>query len=78
MQKDTQILQKQPGSDMWTSLVEDFRVKTSALPESVKVLKGNDPAYGVRCIELYGRLDLSTSFYKSSGWKYCLLRQSAG
>lgn len=61
MQKDTQILQKQPGSDMWTSLVEDFRVKTSALPESVKVLKGNDPAYGVRCIELYGRLDLSTS-----------------
>lgn len=64
MQKDTQILQKQPDSDMWTSLVEDFRVKTSALPESVKVLKGNDPAYGVRCIELYGRLDLSTSSLK--------------
>ena len=61
MQKDSQILQKQPGFDMWTSLVEDFRVKTSALPENVKVLKGNDPAYGVRCIELYGRLDLNTS-----------------
>ena len=61
MQKDSQILQKQPDSDMWTSLVEDFRVKTSALPENVKVLKGNDPAYGVRCIELYGRLDLNTS-----------------
>lgn len=55
---------KTPDSDMWTSLVEDFRVKTSALPESVKVLKGNDPAYGVRCIELYGRLDLSTSSLK--------------
>ena len=61
MQKDSQILQKQSGFDMWTSLVEDFRVKTSALPENVKVLKGNDPAYGVRCIELYGRLDLNTS-----------------
>lgn len=61
MQKDSQILQKQPGFDMWTSLVEDFRVKISALPENVKVLKGNDPAYGVRCIELYGRLDLNTS-----------------
>lgn len=29
MQKDSQILQKQPDSDMWTSLVEDFRAKTS-------------------------------------------------
>lgn len=64
MQKDSQILQKQPDYDVWTSLVEDFRVKTSALPENVKVLKGNDPAYGVRCIELYGRLDLSTSSLK--------------
>lgn len=59
-----QILQKQPDYDMWTSLVEDFRVKTSALPENVKVLKGNDLAYGVRCIELYGRLDLNTSSLK--------------
>lgn len=64
MQKDIQILQKQPDYDMWTSLVEDFRVKTSALPENVKVLKGNDLAYGVRCIELYGRLDLNTSSLK--------------
>lgn len=51
--------------DMWTSLVEDFRVKTSVLPENVKVLKGNGPAYGVRCIELYGRLDLNTSSLKT-------------
>lgn len=40
MQKDSQILQKQPDSDMWTSLVEDFRAKTSVLPENVKVFKG--------------------------------------
>lgn len=64
MQKDSQILQKQPDYDMWTSLVEDFRVKISALPENVKVLRGNGPAYGVRCIELYGRLDLNTSSLK--------------
>ncbi len=64
MQKDSQILQKQPVSDMWTSLVEDFRVKTSALPESVKVLKGSVPGYGAKCIELYGKLDLNTSSLK--------------
>lgn len=64
MQKDSQILQKQPISDMWISLVEDFRVKTSALPESVKVLKGSVPGYGAKCIELYGKLDLNTSSLK--------------
>ena len=64
MQKDSQILQKQPDSDMWTSLVEDFRVKISALPENVKVLKANVPGYGVKCTELYGRLDLNTSSLK--------------
>ena len=61
MQKDSQILQKQPDSDTWTSLVEDFRAKTSALPENVKVLTGSAPDCGVKCIELYGRLDLNTS-----------------
>ena len=61
MQKDSQILQKQPDSDTWTSLVEDFRAKTSALPENVKVLTGSAPEWGVKCIELYGRLDLNTS-----------------
>lgn len=64
MQKDSQILQKQPASDMWTSLVEDFRVRTSVLPENVKVLKVSAPGYGVRCIELYGKLDLSMSSLK--------------
>lgn len=64
MQKDSQILQKQPTFDMWTSLVEDFRVKTSALPGNVKVLKGNALDCGVRCLELYGRLYLNTSSLK--------------
>ena len=64
MQKDSQILQKQPASDMWTSLVEDFRVKTSALPENVKVLRESALGCGVRCTELYGKLDLNTSSLK--------------
>lgn len=65
MQKDSQILQKQPASDMWTSLVEDFHARISVLPESVKVLKANAPGYGVKCIELYGRLDPDTSSLKT-------------
>ena len=64
MQKDSQILQKQPDSDRWTSLVEDFRAKTSVLPENVKVLRGSAPCCGVRCTELYGKLDLNTSSLK--------------
>ena len=44
--------------------VEDFRVKTSVLPESVKVLKGSVLGYGAKCTELYGKLDLNTSSLK--------------
>ena len=65
MQKDIQILQKQQTSDMWISLVEDFRAKISALPESVKVLTGNGRDYGVKCIGLYGKLDLNMSSLKT-------------
>lgn len=64
MQKDSQILQKQQDSDMWTLLVEDFRVKILALQENVRVLKVSAPDYGVKCIELCGRLDLNTSSLK--------------
>lgn len=49
---------------MWTSLVEDFRAKTSVLPENVKVLRESAPGCGVRCTELYGKLDLNTSSLK--------------
>ena len=44
--------------------MEDFRVKTSVLPESVKVLKGSVLGYGAKCTELYGKLDLNTSSLK--------------
>lgn len=65
MQKDIQILQKPQDYDMWTLLVEDFRAKTSVLPESVQVLKESVPGYGVRCLELLGRLDPVTSSLKT-------------
>lgn len=65
MQKDLQILQKHQDSDMWTLLVEDFRARTSVLPENVRVLKENVRGCGVKCIELYGKLDLSTSSLKT-------------
>lgn len=61
MQKDSQILKKQPDSNMWTSLVEDFHVRTLALQEMAWVLPEAAPGYGVKCIELYGRLSLDTS-----------------
>ena len=64
MQKDSQILQKQPDSDMWTSLVEDFRAKTSVLREKWKVSKANALGCGAKCSELFGTLDLSTSSLK--------------
>lgn len=50
--------------DMWTSLVEVFRVKTSALPEKAKELGGGNPAYGVKCLEYYGALDQNTQSLK--------------
>lgn len=51
MQKDSQILQKQPDSDMWTSLVEDFRAKTSVLPENNTVVLTRG-AYGFLICQL--------------------------
>lgn len=65
MQKDIQILPKRPCCDTWTSLVEDFRAKTSALPGSVKVSEEVAPGSGVKCLELFGRLDPDTSSLKT-------------
>ena len=52
--------------DMWTSLVEDFRVKTLALREKVLVSPEVALGYGVRCIESYGKLDLDTSSLRTA------------
>ena len=50
----------------WISLVEDFRAKTSALQEKELVLSEPALDYGVRCIELYGRLDLGSSSLRTA------------
>ena len=52
--------------DMWTSLVEDFRVKTLALREKELVSPEVVLDYGVRCIESYGKLDLDTSSLRTA------------
>ena len=48
-----------------TSLVEDFHAKTSVLREKWKVSKENALGCGVKCLELYGTLDPSTSSLKT-------------
>lgn len=48
------------------SLVEDFHAKTSALQEVVWVSTEAALDYGVRCIELYGKLDLDMSSLRTA------------
>lgn len=66
MLNNTETSRKHQDLDTWTSLVEDFRVKTSALPAKVKVLPGRDRDYGPRCTELFGKLDPLTSSLKTA------------
>ena len=58
--------EKQQNCNMWTSLVEDSHVKILALRGKVKVLEEKGLDYGVKCLELYGKLDLNTSSLKTA------------
>ena len=66
------------------SLVEDFHAKTSALQEVVWVSTEAALDYGVRCIELYGKLDLDMSslrtaqlsFFEDSNGSYAIFPKS--
>lgn len=70
--------------NMWTSLVEDFRAKTSALRETAWVSPAAVPVYERRRVELYGRLDPGTSslrtarlsFYEDSSESYAIFPKS--
>lgn len=53
---------------MWTSLVEDFRVKTSVLPENVKVLRESAPGCGVRCTDHYFIEPKGIMFFWDKNW----------
>ena len=59
-----------------TLLVEDFHAKTLALREKWKVSKENALGYGVKCLELYGTLDLVTSSLKTR--QLCLFEDLSG
>ena len=70
--------------DTWMSLVEDFHAKTSALQEVMWVSTEAALDYGVRCIELYGKLDLDMSslrtaqlsFFEDSNGSYAIFPKS--
>lgn len=64
MQHTTETLERSTTQDMWTSLVEDFRVKILALRGGVQVLEDLDQDYGPKCLELFGRLDQNTQSLK--------------
>lgn len=49
-----------------TSSAVDSLVKTSALLEKVSELSVKEAAYGLKCIELYGKLNLNTSSLKTA------------
>lgn len=65
MQNIMETSELRTSEDMWTSLVEVFRVKTLALRGKWKVLGGGGADYGPKCLELFGLLDLSTSSLKT-------------
>lgn len=52
--------------DMLTLLVEDFHARTLALRGGVSGLQAKDPDFGLKCLGLYGRLDLNTSSLKTA------------
>nr|WP_228433436.1 DNA cytosine methyltransferase [Chryseobacterium arthrosphaerae] len=58
-------LQQPILQDMWTSLVEDFHVRISALREKWQVSKESALGCGVKCGELFGWLDLDMSSLKT-------------
>ena len=60
-----QTLEQQTYPKELTLLVEDFHAKTLALREKWKVSRESVLGFGVRCLELFGTLDLTTSSLKT-------------
>ena len=63
--KSTEILERIQTQHLLTSLAVDSLAKTSALLEKVSELSVKEAAYGLKCIELYGKLNLNTSSLKT-------------
>lgn len=64
--KSTEILERIQNRHLLTSSAVDSLAKTSALLEKVSELSVKEAAYGVRCIELYGKLDPDTCSLKTA------------
>lgn len=62
--KSTEILARIQIQRLLTSSAVDSLAKTSALLEKVSELSVKEVAYGLKCTELYGKLDLNTSSLK--------------
>ncbi len=58
------ILENYKVQNMSTSSVEDFLVKMSVLQAKVLELKAIEAGYTLKCLELYGKLDLNMSLLK--------------
>lgn len=63
--KSTEILERIQSRNLLTSSAVDSLVKTSALLEKVSELAVKEVAYGLKCIELCGKLDLATLSLKT-------------
>lgn len=64
--KSTEILERIKTHRLLTSSAVDSLVKTSALLEKVSELSVKEAAYGLKCSELYGKLDLVTYSLKTA------------
>lgn len=64
--KSTEILERIKTLDLLTSSAVDSLVRTSQLLEKVSELSVKEVAYGLKCTEFYGKLDLDTSSLKTA------------
>ena len=64
--KSTEILERIQNRHLLTSSAVDSLVKTSALLEKESELTVKEAAYGLKCSELYGKLDLDTCSLKTA------------
>ena len=63
--KSIEILNNLKSRNLLTSSAVDSLAKTPALLEKVSELQGNEAAYGLKCTELWGKLDPDTSSLKT-------------
>lgn len=64
--KSTEILERIQNLRLLTSSAVDSLARTSALLEKVSELSVREAAYGLKCSELYGKLDLNTCSLKTA------------